>query len=102
MTWSPAGADGERQFLGRDELLPAVGAGLEPAQHIFGPDDGERKALQRAVEGRGEEEPAGLQERGGLGDEARRIGDMLDDLHRGDDVEPRFGSAASSSTVATR
>ncbi len=84
------------------ELLPAVRSRLEPAQHIFGPDDGEREALERAVEGRSEKKAARLDERGGGGDESLRIGGMLDHLHRAHDVEASTASAASSSTVAAR
>jgi hypothetical protein len=68
-----------------------VGSRLEPAQQVFGPDDGEGEALQRAIQGRGEEKAAGLDERGGGRDEGFRIGDVLDHLHRAHDVEaPRL------------
>ena len=41
-----------RQFVGGDELVPLMGAARQPAQHIFGADDGKRKALPVAVQGR--------------------------------------------------
>jgi len=45
-----------------DEFFPSMGAAGQPAQHVFGgPHDGERKALERAVEGCGDHEgPPGL------------------------------------------
>ena len=46
----PRGAGEAGQLERCDELLPAVGSRLEPAQHIFGPDDRQREAPQGAVE----------------------------------------------------
>jgi hypothetical protein len=70
---------------------PAVRSGLEPAQHIFGADDRKRKAPQCAVESRGEQKAARLDQRGGGGDEAFRIGGVLDHLHRAHDIDkPRL------------
>ena len=94
-------ADCERQFLGRDEPLPPMGAGLEPAQDVFRPDDGEGEAFQGAVEGRGEEEPAGLQERSGLGDETRGSA-TCSTTSNAVMTSNRASSAANSSTVAAR
>src|SRR6185437_921473 len=36
----------------RHELVPLMRAARQPAQHIFGADDGERETLERAVERR--------------------------------------------------
>ena len=46
------------QLLGLEELRPVVGAGRQPAQHIFRAHFGERESLQRAVEGGHDHQPA--------------------------------------------
>ena len=40
----PRRAQAEGEFVRRHELLPAMGSGLEPAQHVFRADDREREA----------------------------------------------------------
>src|SRR5262249_16386856 len=39
------------ELVRRDELVPLMRAARQPAQHVFGAHDGEREALQRAVDG---------------------------------------------------
>ena len=78
--------------FGRDELVPLMGAARQPAQHVFGADDREREALQRAVERRRDHQPAGLHHRGAACDEQRHIGDVLDHLHGQHDVEALAGA----------
>jgi hypothetical protein len=65
-----------------------MGASGEPTQHVFGADNGERKGLERAVEGRDHHESRRLHEGGGGVHESREIGDVLDHLHVEHDVEP--------------
>ena len=49
----------------------------EPAQDVFGADDGERIGLQRAVEGGEDHHAAGLHERRHALDEGRHVGHVL-------------------------
>jgi len=67
--------------VGSDEFLPSVGAAGQPAQHVFGAHDGERKALERAVEGCGDHEPAGPDHVGATAHEQADVGDVLDHFH---------------------
>src|SRR6202011_3255953 len=55
----PAALQHGFEFGGRDELVPPMRAARQPAQYIFGADDGKREALERAVEGRRDHQPAG-------------------------------------------
>src|SRR5262245_26000735 len=48
------------ELVRSDEFVPLVGAAREPAQHVFGADDRQCKALERAVEGCRDHEPARL------------------------------------------
>jgi hypothetical protein len=64
-----------------------MGAARQPAQHIFGADDRERKALPVAVQGRDHHQPARLDHRRTARKERADIGDMLDHFHRQHDVE---------------
>ncbi len=73
--------DGIFEFGGSDEFFPSVGAAGQPAQHVFGAHDGERKALERAVEGCGDHEPAGLDHAGATAHEQADVGDVLDHFH---------------------
>src|ERR1700686_4042081 len=75
------------EFVGGDEFVPLMGAARQPAQHIFGADDGERKAYPVAVYRRDHHQAAGLQHRGAAGKEHADIADMLDHFHRQHDVE---------------
>ena len=84
-----AAAQRGRQFVRRHELLPAMSSGREPAQHVFGADDRQRKAPEGAVESGEGDQAAGPHERGGGGDESGDVVDMLDDFHREHDVEFR-------------
>src|SRR6516164_3389831 len=52
-----------RKLVGGDKFVPLMGAARQPAHDIFGADDGERKALPVAVDGRDHHHPAGLQHR---------------------------------------
>ena len=76
-------------------------AARQPAEHIFRADDGESMRLQRAVERGDEHEASRLQHGCAIGEEAHRVGDMLDHLHVEDDVEgfarrrQRFGRRAA-------
>ena len=76
-----------REFVGGDELVPLMGAARQPAQHVFGADDGERKALPVAVQGRDHHQAAGLEHRRAALEEHADIGDVLDHFHRQHDIE---------------
>ena len=80
-------ADRRRHLRGLQEAAPVMGPRLQPAQQIFGPEDGEGEGFRRPVEGRDDEQPAGRHQRRGRRHEAGDIADMLDDLHGEDDVE---------------
>src|ERR1700694_5553285 len=75
------------EFVGGDELVPLMGAARQPAQYILGADDGERKALPVAVDGRDHHHAAGLEHRGAAVEEHADIGNVLDHLHRQHDLE---------------
>ena len=64
-----------------------MGAPGEPAQHVFGPDDGEREGFGRAVDGRKEQHAAGFQQRAERLEEKRHVGDVLDHFQRQHHVE---------------
>ena len=66
-------------------------AARQPAQHIFGADDREREALERAVDGGGDHQPAGPHHLGAARDEQLHVGDVLDHFHRQHDVEAFAG-----------
>ncbi len=68
-----------------------MGAARQPAQNIFGADDRQRKALERAIERRDEQQPARLDHLGRNRDEQADIGDVLDHFHGKDDVEAFAG-----------
>ena len=87
VTDEPGGAEGRGELRGRDQLVVAVGAARQPAQDVFGADDGEEPRLHRAVDRGGDHHPAGLQDRRTGGDEGRHVGDVLDHLQDRDDVE---------------
>ena len=72
----------------------------QPAQDVFGADDGEAEGFQRAVERGDEDQPAGLEQPGAGRDEGGGIGDMLDDLHVEDDVEGLAVRQQASAVVA--
>src|SRR5262245_355108 len=48
------------ELVRSDEFIPLVGATRQPAQHVFGSDDRQCKALERAIERRRDHEPARL------------------------------------------
>src|SRR5450756_188107 len=75
------------ELVGGDEFVPLMGAARQPAQDVFGADDGERKALPVAVQGRDHHDSAGLQHRGAAVEEHADIADMFDHFHRQHDVE---------------
>jgi hypothetical protein len=56
-------------------------AARQPAQHIFGPDDRERKGAQGPVQGRHQQNSARLEHALAGGQEGRDIGHMLDHFH---------------------
>ena len=62
-------------------------AGGEPAQQMFGADDGEGEGLRGAVERGRDHEAAGLQQGCAIGEKAGGIGDVLYDFEGEDDVE---------------
>ena len=84
-------ADRRRHLRGLQEAAPVMGPRLQPAQQIFGPEDGKGEGFRRPVEGREDEQPAGRHQRRGGRHEAGHIADMLDDLHGEDDLEARAG-----------
>src|SRR5438445_666188 len=59
----------------------------EPAQDIFRPHDGQRKALERAVDGCGHNKTPRPDHLRTLPNEQIQIGDMLDHLHGKHDIE---------------
>jgi hypothetical protein len=74
-----------------DELVPLMGAARQPAQHVFGTDDGQGKAFERAVE-RGDDHQAGrLHHLGATAHEQRQVGHVLHHLHGEHDVEALGG-----------
>src|SRR5262245_51663361 len=75
------------ELVGSDELLPLVRAARQPAQHVFGADDRQCKALERAVERRRDHEAARLHHLSAAADEEVEIGDVLDHLHGEHEVE---------------
>jgi hypothetical protein len=74
-----------------DEFFPLMRALRQPAQNIFGPDDGECKAFQRAVQGCHDKQPARTHDMAAGLHEGLHIGDMLDHLHGEHNVETRAG-----------
>ena len=64
-----------------------MGAARQPSQYVFGADDGERKAFQGPVQRRYHHQAGWLEQRGAAIHEQREVGDMLDHLHRQNDVE---------------
>ena len=73
-------------FLGRDQLVKLVGAARQPAQHIFGADDGKRKALQLRLIVAATMMPPGFTI-SAHADEQADVGDVLDHFHVEHDVE---------------
>ena len=59
-----------RHLRGLQEAAPVMGPRLQPAQQIFGPENGEGEGFRRPVEGRDDEQPAGRHQRRGRGHEA--------------------------------
>ena len=55
--------------VGLSELVPLMGAARQPAQHVFGADDGERKALPVTVQCRDHHHAARLDHRRTAGQE---------------------------------
>ena len=64
-----------------------MGAAWQPAQHVLGADDGKCEALERTVDGRRDQEPAGLDHLGAAPHEQVHVGDVLDHLHGEHQVE---------------
>ncbi|SIT53206.1 conserved hypothetical protein [Mesorhizobium prunaredense] len=64
-----------------------MGTARQPAQHIFGADNGQAQRLQRAVDGGDEHDAAGLEHLAAFGHEQVDVGNMLDHFHVEDDVE---------------
>ncbi len=64
-----------------------MGAAGEPAQDVFGADNGEGEGLRGAVDGGNEHQAAGLEHRGAAFQEQIQVGDVFDDFHVEDDIE---------------
>ncbi len=72
-----------------------MGAAGQPAQHVFGPHDRKRKALERAVEGCGDHEPAGPDHIGATAHEQAHVGDVLDHFHGQHHIKTFAGAGES-------
>ena len=59
----------------------------DPAQHIFGADDGHQEGLGGPVDGRGDDAAARLYQTGDCGEEEGRVGCVLDHLERQHGIE---------------
>ena len=59
----------------------------QPAQHIFGSDDGQGHRLHRPVDGCDKHQAAGTDHAGAGFQEQFDIGDMFDNFHVEDDIE---------------
>src|SRR5919204_6393509 len=87
------------ELVRRDGLVPSVRTARQPAQHVFGADDRQGEALERAVERGGDHDSSRLDHLRAAPDEEAKIRDMLDHFHREHDVEAfallrkRFGRA---------
>jgi hypothetical protein len=84
----PAGGERRTGLGRRHEAAPLVGAARQQAQDILRRDDGIGEALDRAVDGGQDHQPARLHQFGAACQEGARIGDMLHHLHCQHDVEP--------------
>ena len=73
----------------------------QPAHHIFGADDGHRKAFGVAVDGRAQHEAAGFQKVAAGSEVGGGVGHMLDHFHVQDGVELKaLGSQCFGGCVA--
>lgn len=73
------------------------------AEHVFGADDGHRKRLGIAIDGRENYVATRANQFGAAGDEFRRIGNVFEYLEAGDDIEVAgFLARASSSAAISR
>src|SRR5271165_1476682 len=70
-----------RELVWRNEPVPPMGAPREPAQHVFRANDRQRKALERAIDGRHDEDSAWFHQLRTLLEEQGHVGDVLDHLH---------------------
>src|ERR671936_446860 len=70
------------ELVRRDELVPSVRTARQPAQNVFGADDRQGEALERAVERGGDHEASRLDHLRTAPDEEAKIPDMLDHFHR--------------------
>ena len=89
VTRSPACRSIAREFRGRDEPAPVMGADRQPAQQVFGADLGGQERPRRAVQGGQEQQAARRQQAGQRRHEGGRVGHVLDHLERGDHREAR-------------
>jgi hypothetical protein len=75
------------EFRRLDESRVVVGTLGQHLQHILGANDRKQVGFRIAVDGREKNMPARFDQSRASGDGARRIGDMLEHFHAGDDVK---------------
>src|SRR5262245_29844072 len=87
------------QLLRGDEPVPAMGADRQPAQHVFGADDGKHVGLERAIDGGEQHQSARAYQPGTSGKKGADVGHMLDHLETDDRVvtEPLLGQVLDAS-----
>src|SRR5438105_6312360 len=76
-----------RKLRGLDEAQVVVRAARQQAQEVFGADYREKIALRIAVDGREEHVPARPHQARAGGDHGCRLGNVLEELHAGHDIE---------------
>jgi hypothetical protein len=78
-------------ILRADQLFILMGAARQPAQDVFGGEDGECRCLHRAVDGGDEHQAAGADHLRAGGHEEFDVGDVFDHFHVQHDIEGLAG-----------
>src|SRR5215211_946728 len=79
------------QLVRPHQLVPMVRPARQKPENVFGADDRQGEALERAVDGGDDHQAAGLDHFGAAPDEQVHVGDVLDHLHGEHDIEALAG-----------